>query len=122
MKRVLLSINPEHVSNIISGRKKYEYRKIVAKQEVSSIYIYETTPVKRIVAEAEVLGVIKLPPNQLWELTKQYSGISKCFFDTYFQDRQVAYAYELGKVTVYEKPRKLIDFGVKAAPQSFVYI
>ena len=76
MKRVLLSINPEHVSNIISGRKKYEYRKIVAKQEVSSIYIYETTPVKRIVAEAEVLGVIKLPPNQLWE----YSGFAFILF------------------------------------------
>ena len=52
--KILISINPEHVANIINGTKKYEYRKIAAKQDVSSIIIYETTPIKRIVAEAEI--------------------------------------------------------------------
>ena len=122
MRRILISINPEHVNNIISGKKKYEYRRIAAKQDVSSLIIYETTPIKKIVAEAEVLDVLVLPPEQLWHETKDSSGISKIFFDKYFNGREVAYAYKLGRVTVYQNPKRLVDFGVKTAPQSFVYV
>ena len=60
-RKILISINPEHVQNIIAGIKKYEYRKIAAKQDISSIIIYETTPIKRIVAEAEIVDVLELP-------------------------------------------------------------
>lgn len=120
--KILISINPEHVANIINGTKKYEYRKIAAKQDISSIIIYETTPIKRIVAEAEIAEVLMLPPEELWELTKNASGISKKFFDEYFKDRQIAYAYKLGEIKVFETPKTLLDYGIKAAPQSFVYI
>lgn len=120
--KILISINPEHVANIINGTKKYEYRKIAAKQDVSSIIIYETTPIKRVVAEAEITEVIMLPPEELWEQTKGASGITKDFFDRYFGNRQIAYAYKLGKVLVYDTPKTLLDYGVKAAPQSFIYI
>ena len=121
-KRILISINPEHVANIINGTKKYEYRKIAAKQDVSSIVIYETTPIKRIVAEAKIIDVLVLTPSELWEQTKEQSGISKEFFDEYFKNRDVAYAYNLGKVKVYKKPKTLLEYGVKTAPQSFVYL
>ena len=121
-KKILLSINPEHVQNIINGIKKYEYRKIAAKQDISSIIIYETTPVKRIVAEAEIIDVLMCSPEELWKLTKVESGISKEFFDEYFEGREIAYAYKLGKVKVYDEPKTLMDYGIKAAPQSFVYI
>ena len=94
-KKILISINPEHVENILNGTKKYEYRKIAAKQDISSIIIYETMPVKRIVAEAEIIDVLMLSPEELWAQTKDASGISKAFFDEYFQDREIAYAYKL---------------------------
>lgn len=121
-KKILISINPEHVQNIISGNKKYEYRKIAAKQDISTIIIYETTPVKRIVAEAEIIDVLMLSPEELWRQTKDASGISKDFYDEYFKGRKIAYAYKLGKVKVYDEPKTLMDYGIKSAPQSFVYI
>ncbi len=121
-KKILISINPEHVQNIINGVKKYEYRKIAAKQDISSIIIYETTPIKKIVAEAEIIEVLMLSPNKLWEQTKFESGITKDFFYKYFEGRDVAYAYKLGKIKVYAQPKTLLDFGVKVAPQSFVYL
>lgn len=121
-RKILISINPEHVQNIINGTKKYEYRKIAAKQDVSSILIYETTPVKRIVAEAEILEVLMCSPSELWDKTKEESGISKDFFDEYFKDKGIAYAYKLGKIKVYKQPKKLCDYGIKAPPQSFVYV
>ena len=121
-RKILISINPEHVKNTLSGKKKYEYRKIAAKQDISAIIIYETVPTKRIVAEVEILDVLELPPEELWEQTKEYSGITKKFFDEYFEHKDIAYAYKLGEIVVYEEKKELKDFGLKYAPQSFVYI
>ena len=61
-------------------------------------------------------------PEDLWENTKEQSGITKSFFDAYFKGRKVAYAYKLGKVKQYEEPKTLKEFGLKCAPQSFVYV
>ena len=121
-RKILLSVNPEHVHNIISGIKKYEYRRHVAKKDISSIIIYETTPIKRVVAEAEIEAILSYTPDELWELTKNESGISKHFFDNYFNGKEIAYAYRIGKVKVFEQPKTLNDYGVRCAPQSFVYI
>ena len=121
-RKILLSINPEHVKNILSGKKTYEYRKIAAKQDVSTIIIYETVPTKRVVAEAEILEVLELPPEELWTQTKEGAGITKNFFDEYFDNRDIAYAYKLGKIKVYDQKKELKEFGLKMAPQSFVYI
>lgn len=121
-KKIIISINPIHVQNIIKGIKKYEYRRIAAKQDISSIIIYETTPIKRVVAEAEIVDVLEMTPEELWQLTKAESGIDKAFFDAYFKNKEIAYAYKLGKIKVFDEPRLLVDYGIKNAPQSFVYI
>lgn len=121
MKKIIISINPEHVCNIINGTKKYEYRTKAAKKDVNKLIIYETMPIKKIVAEAEIVEVLALEPSTLWEETKEYSGITKKFFDEYFKNRKIAYAYKLGKIKVYTKPKTLMEFGLKVAPQSFAY-
>ncbi|HBD06465.1 MAG TPA: hypothetical protein DCY93_03540 [Firmicutes bacterium] len=121
-RKIIISINPEHVKNIINGSKKFEYRTKACKFDVNKIIIYETVPVKKIVAEAEIEEVLMLPPEELWNQTKDKSGITKEFFDSYFAGREKAYAYRLGKIKVYEHPKELIEFGLKTAPQSFVYI
>ena len=122
MMNILMSIHPEHVEKILSGEKRYEYRTKAAKKDVESLIIYETTPIKRVVAEAKIIEVLELSPEDLWEASKDYSGISKEFFDKYFEGRQTAYAYRLGEIKAYDMPRELSFYGQKAAPQSFVYI
>ena len=123
MKRnIIISINPEHAENIINGTKKFEYRTKAAKCDVGKIIIYETTPVKKIVAEVEIVDVLMMSPNALWNETKLASGISKDYFDAYFKNREVAYDYKLGTIKVYDRPRELAEFGLKFAPQSFVYV
>ena len=122
MKKIIISINPEHVKNIINGTKKFEYRTKAAKSDVNKIIIYETTPVKRVVAEAEIIEVLSMNPKDLWNETKTQAGISKEFFDNYFQNRKVAYAYRLGKVKVYKESKALEEFGLRCAPQSFAYV
>ena len=54
MCKILISINPEYVNEILSGRKKYEYRKVKAKKDnVDKMIIYATAPVMKVVAEIE---------------------------------------------------------------------
>ena len=117
-----MSIHPKHVEKILSGEKRYEYRTKAAKKGVESLIIYETTPIKRVVAEAKIIEVLELSPAELWEITKAHSGTSKEFFDKYFKGRKTAYAYRLGEIKTYDTPRKLSYYGIKNAPQSFVYI
>ena len=78
-------------------------------------------PIKKVVAEAEILEVLALEPSKLWDETKEYSGITKEYFDDYFKNRKIAYAYKLGKIKVYAEPKALREFGLKKAPQSFAY-
>lgn len=122
MCTTLLSINPEHVENILNGTKKYEFRRVIPREKVDKIVIYSTSPVMKIVAEVTVEETISDTKTRLWERTKMHSGISRDFYREYFAAYRRAYAFKLGDITVYPKPKQLSDFGVKSAPQSFVYL
>lgn len=122
MNSIIISINPKHVKNILNGTKKYEYRTIKAKKKINKIIIYETSPIKKIVAEVELIEILENTPSIIWQSTKNFSGIDKDFFDNYFKNRNNAYAYKLGEIKKYDRPKKLSDFGLTVAPQSFVYI
>lgn len=122
MSKVLISIKPEYVDKILNGTKKYEYRRTLAKKDVSSLVIYSTWPVKEIVGEVDVVGTIEMAPSSLWEKTKKKAGISRKKYREYFKKRKKACAYVLGMVTKYETNKKLLDIGVQQAPQSFLYL
>lgn len=122
MCTILLPIRPEYANKIIEQTKLFEYRKNICKRKIDKIIIYSTSPVKRIVAEVEVKSVLSNTPSNLWNETKQYSGISKSKFMKYFENKETAYAYELGKIIVYKQPKLLKDFGINYYPQSYVYL
>lgn len=117
-----MSIKPEHVQNILAGTKKFEFRKNKCREEIDTIIIYSTSPIMRVIAEVEVKGIIEDTPQVVWGKTKSAAGIDKTFFDAYYNGRDVAVAYILGKVRKFAKPKSLSDYGVKAAPQSYIYI
>lgn len=122
MCSILLSINPSHVENIMNGIKIYEFRKKACKRYVDKIIIYSTTPVMKVVGEADVDEVLIDKPSEIWKITRKKSGIDKTFFDDYFEDRDQAVAYKLKNITKYSEPKELIELGIKNAPQSFQYI
>ncbi|MGE4571122.1 MAG: ASCH domain-containing protein [Candidatus Izemoplasmatales bacterium] len=119
---ILISIHPEYVDKIINGKKKYEFRTKVAKRDIDRLIIYSTYPTKKIIAEAKVIGIVFDSPDNLWKKTKDFAGVDKEYFDLYFKNRNIAYAYELGEIKVYETPKELNDLGFQYAPQSFVYL
>ena len=122
MCNMLISINPEHVENIFNGSKKYEYRKIRCKQDIDKIIIYSTYPIMKVVGEAKVEEILEDSPDNIWEETKKYSGIDLKFYQKYFKDRSKAIAYKLTNIKKYNAPKELSSYGIKAAPQSFIYV
>ncbi len=122
MCEILLSINPEHIEKIFEGKKEYEYRKIKCRRKVDKIIIYATFPVMKVVGEADVKEVLVASPKEIWDKTQKKAGINKDFFDEYYDNRVFAVAYQLINIVKYEYPKELLDYGIKTAPQSFVYV
>jgi len=122
MCKMLLSINPQHVENILNGQKKFEFRKVRCRADVDNIVLYATSPIMQIVGEADVIEIIQDRLDVVWEITSEYAGISRRFYDKYYQGKDKAVAYKLGKVKRYERPLQLSELGIGYAPQSFVYI
>ena len=121
---VLLSIKPEFVHKISSGKKKYEYRKaIYRKRDIKKILIYSTKPVGMIVGEFYVNDIIEEHPNKIWQKTKEYSGVKKSFYDNYFKGRKKGYAIKIGEKNFYQNPINPYElFDSFTPPQSFLYI
>lgn len=122
MCNMLISINPEYVENIFNGTKRYEYRKIKCKQDIDKIIIYSTYPIMKVVGEAKVEKILEDSPDNIWKETKKYSGVDLQFYQKYFNGKTKAIAYKLTNIKKYKNPKDLSSYGVKVAPQSFVYL
>ncbi|WP_182281526.1 ASCH domain-containing protein [Bifidobacterium pseudocatenulatum] len=123
--KVMLSIKPEYVERILSGEKRYEFRRRVFKRpDVDTIVIYETAPVSKVVAEAHVDEIIAGTAWDVWDRTGQQGGISRERFMDYFRGASAAHAIALSCVRPLARPQALGDYApeIKAAPQSFVYV
>lgn len=79
-------------------------------------------PVSLVVAEVALVGVLEGTPEEVWKLTCGHGGISEEAFFGYFAGRPRAFALALGGVSLLDPPRRLADYGLKAAPQSFAYV
>lgn len=114
----IISIKPQFVEEIKAGVKRYEYRKAVFRQPVEKVFIYASSPISKVVGEFQPVDILTGTPSTIWEQTSKESGITKCFYDTYFAERQTAYAIEIYNLKIYDSPKEL-PF---RAPQSFCYI
>lgn len=122
--RILLSIKPQFAEKIFGGSKSFEFRKRVHKNaKVNTVVVYATKPVGKVVGEFSVSEVHRDSPAKLWKRTSMRSGISRPYFDSYFEGRTHGYAIEVGTATLYENPLDLKDVVASGcAPQSFLYL
>lgn len=123
MKTVLLSIKPEFAEKIFDGTKKFEFRKSIFKNaDVQKVIVYASSPVQRVIGEFSIVGILNDDVETIWKETSRYSGISYDFYMSYFANKEKAYAIKIGKAIRYSQSRKLSDYNLNFAPQSFAYL
>lgn len=121
--KVMLSIKPEFIKEIIQGNKKYEYRKRIFKRDIDTVIVYATRPIGKIIGEFKIGKILNDTPEKIWSLTQNESGISKDFFMEYFSNKDSAFALQIENFNKYEFP---IDPYIKNEkfypPQSYMYV
>ncbi|SEM17397.1 Predicted transcriptional regulator, contains an HTH and PUA-like domains [Blastococcus sp. DSM 46786] len=118
-----MSIHPQYADAILAGTKRVEFRKRRLAPDVSTVVIYATQPVGRIVGTFEVLGHDVAAPDELWDRHSRHAGISAAGFCAYYAQKPAAVGILIGRVQPLTEPRLLTDLpGVIRPPQSFSYL
>lgn len=120
---ILLSIKPKYVDSIMSGEKRYEFRKTIFRNKnIRRAYIYSTAPVKKIVGSFLIGDIIEDYPSRLWERFHMFSGLNGKEFFNYFNVNNKGYAIQIETVEEFDIPvdpwEMKSDF---TPPQSFYY-
>ncbi len=121
--KVLLSIKPEYAEKIFNGTKKYEFRKSIFKNKnVDTVVVYASSPCQYVIGEFQIESILRDDVDRIWEQTREYSGISEEFYRMYFACKSNAYAIKIGHVTRFKRRKRLSDYNVHVAPQSYIYL
>jgi len=120
---VLLSIKPKYANAILNGEKEYEFRKVIFRdRNIEKVYIYSSSPVKKIVGVFIVGDIIEDHPKRIWKKCQNKSGIDKEDFFTYFNGSEKGYAIKIEDLEQIDNPinpRNIFQNFVP--PQSFCY-
>ncbi|MDR2699300.1 MAG: hypothetical protein LBC12_00505 [Nitrososphaerota archaeon] len=131
MVEVLLSIKPEYVAGILSGSKRWEFRRRIWKQKVDWVYIYSSAPAKMVVGRFKVKSIIYCSDNSLvfydfkclWSDTKSFAGVSEEQYFEYFKGSTSGFAIEIAKLEVFKPPVDSPRWDPWfIAPQNFRYL
>ena len=120
---ILLSIKPVYADSILSGEKKYEFRKTRISDSVKGMLLYASAPEQRIVGYVEIDKIMAESPSKMWDITKGYGGISREKFRAYFKGKKTAYALKIKKVYKFDKsinPKDIFEDFIP--PQSYMYV
>lgn len=117
-----MSIKPVYAKAIFDGKKRFEFRKSIFRENIRVVIVYMSSPVMQVVGEFSVDGIITDEVDALWGQTEAHAGIERDTFMDYFAGRDVGHAIKIGKAKRYKKPRNLKEtYGVRP-PQSFLYL
>ena len=120
--KVLMSIKTEYTEKIFKGIKNFELRKKPFNNKVETIIVYSSGKAKKVIGELKIEYVIKDSPENIWNLYKDYLGISEKDYFEYYKNHNIAYAIKIKSYKKYDKEKELSDYGIEKAPQSFCYI
>ena len=123
MTQILLSIRPNYVQAIIDGQKKYEFRRSIFRQkDVDRVYMYSSSPVKKIVGSFDISDIVEGSPQDLWSRFARWSGMNAENFFHYFSGKSRGFAIGIDRVNVFSNPvDPRAHFEGFVPPQSFCY-
>ena len=103
-RSVILSIQPKFADKIFNHIKKYEYRKAIFSPNVKKVYVYSSSPICKIIGYFIIDEIVQGSPSTVWRKTSKDSGITKEYFDDYFDGHNTAYAIKIRSVKQFKTP------------------
>jgi type I restriction enzyme S subunit len=119
---LLMSIQPLIGRRIMSGRKKYEYRRSIFRKPVNRIYLYLSSPVRKIVGYFNYQGYIEGSVQEIWEATKDRAAATEAAYLDYFKNTHKAFAIPIDSFITFDPPLDPWKTPGFLPPQSFRYI
>jgi len=122
-QNILLSIKPIYSERIFTGKKMVEFRKQIPKNSFKYVYVYETSPTRKIVGQFTVKNIIRGSPP---DLLGKYGNLTGMKWDDYFMyssNRFVIYAIEITDAMPYNPPIDPFRINPKfKPPQNYYYV
>ncbi|MDZ7721467.1 MAG: ASCH domain-containing protein [candidate division KSB1 bacterium] len=123
MTSVILSIKPIYAKAIMSGIKKVEFRKKIFKKPVDKVFVYSSSPEKKIIGYFRIGEIVEDSPERLWEKFSKVGGISKKDFFEYYKNVETGFSIGIDTYEEFEEGVDPADFFEKfCAPQSYIYL
>lgn len=121
---VILSIKPKYCEDIKKGKKKYEFRKRISKSwnQAEKVFMYSTSPVKKIVGTFTVDTIIEDIPDKLWKNFESSSGLCEKEFFEYFGTSKKGYAIRIKNVLMFNPVDPKVFIPSFVPPQSYCYV
>ena len=124
---IIISIRPEHVHNIMAGRKTVELRRRFPESVVMGglMLIYSSSPEKALVGAARIENVRRMTPAGLWRAFREQVCVPRDFFNAYFAGADEGFGVVLGKAVRFDHPIPVSELKERfsfSPPQSFRYV
>ncbi|KAJ5549683.1 hypothetical protein N7535_002380 [Penicillium sp. DV-2018c] len=115
---ILMSIKPEHMSNIASGAKNHEYRGYLLPRRIHRIWFYTTHPIKQIAY------VARISPGKIPGEVPEAGGIGNTDFNA--GRKKSKYGYKIIKLWLLTQPISLknaiLEGFLKGPPQKYCWV
>jgi predicted transcriptional regulator len=118
-----MALKPRYADAILAGEKRVEFRKRALASDITTVLIYATMPVKRIVGEFTVERTIAIPPRDLWRLVGCIGGVHEDDFYSYYAGSDIATGIIVESARRYKSATRRASLTPRpAVPQSFNYL
>lgn len=115
VKAIYLSIKPQYTKLIESGEKDHEFRKYIPKQDINTLYVYESSPTSVLKYIINLNKIVEYPDKI------NLTGYGNKAFNAGLKSK---FAYEIESVFMLEYPIPLIELKEKydfVPPQGYAY-
>lgn len=124
---IIISIRPEHVRNIMTGRKTVELRRRFPESLAAGglMLIYSSSPEQALVGAARIENVTRMKPISLWQAFRKQVCVPRDFFNAYFAGADEGFGVVLGETVQFDRPIPVTELKERfsfSPPQSFRYV
>ena len=127
MPPLLLSLKPCYAERVFEGLKTVELRRRIASHITNrDVFVYVSSPDMQLRGGFRAGDFWHGTPDEIWAQVSEFARVDKQDFDTYFEGKTVAYAFEITEVWESPNPVHLNILRGKfpnfVVPQSWRYV